>query len=233
MVHKKDIINFFKKAGMISLFTLSLTGCQDEDQEVVIESKVQSEQSSDLKNIVAEKNRSNNNAIYFAFNAKKDTRPESLAVIKDAAQFLKDNPAAYLILTGHVDAVAANQMINYTVALDRAYKTKEQLVAQNIDSSRIYIKATTKQTGNMTPAQERRVMFEYAATTPKVGLCNGKPSSQKQEKKQSYLDKVEANASGALKKKAKIVQSAAKKGVNAAKKDLKNSLEKSDDQDLV
>jgi len=183
MIQKKDIINFFKKAGMLSLCTLSFAGCGNDAEEVTIESNVQNEQSSDLKTIVETKNNSKNNSVYFAFNAKKDTRPESLAVIKDSAQFLQQNPNVYLILTGHVDSVAVNPRVNYTVALDRAYRTKEQLVAQKIDAARIYIKATTKQDAGMEASQERRVDFTYSATLPKVGLCHTDIANKKIEKK--------------------------------------------------
>jgi hypothetical protein len=220
MICKKDIINLVKTTGMLSLFTLSFSGCSEEESDISITNKTQREQSGDLQEIVTLQNK-NNNAVYFSFNAKTDARPESITAMDNAVSFLNAHSGAYLILTGHVDAIAANQMVNYSVALDRAYKTKQYLMGKGVDSSRIYIKATTKQSGR--PAhQERRVDFEYTASTPNVGLVHI-PAATKEKK--SAIQKSSCDK----KKKSEKISKIKNQKIDT----LEESEEANDDQDLV
>jgi len=177
MIHKKDVIDFFKKISMVSLFTISFAGCMSSEEEAYVEVANIVDQSNELNEIVVAKN-SGKNVVYFEKRgAVKVTSAQSFAAIEDVAEFLKANERVYVVLTGHVDAVAANDHANYNVALDRAYQVANKLKGLKIDDAKLYLKATTKQDA---AAGEKpwRVTIEYFVGEPKVGMCIKKFNSQ-------------------------------------------------------
>ena len=237
MIQKKNVFDFFKKVGLMSLFTLSFAGCGDNEVEVNDEVVVITDaQSGDLNDIVAEKNSSEKNAVYFGHGEIKVVASDSLEFIKDAAQFLQENKGVYIVLTGHVDPVAPNETINYNVALNRAYEVAHKLMALKVDSSRIYVKATTKQDADADQSKQRRVVFEYAAVTPKVGINIKKVGCKRKEVAVVVADnnvaKVSPLAAPAKKAQTKNGKKAKAK-VKAAAKAVKSAPKAGDVEDLI
>jgi peptidoglycan-associated lipoprotein len=75
--------------------------------------------------------------IHFTFD-KYDLDSDSKTILKDNAEYLKNNPGMHIEIQGHCDERGTN---NYNTALGerRAQSTKQYLVSQGVDSSNVHV----------------------------------------------------------------------------------------------
>jgi peptidoglycan-associated lipoprotein len=75
--------------------------------------------------------------IHFKFD-KYDLDSDSRTILKDNAEYLKNNPGVHVEIQGHCDERGTN---NYNTALGerRAQSTKQYLVSQGVDSSNVHV----------------------------------------------------------------------------------------------
>jgi outer membrane protein OmpA-like peptidoglycan-associated protein len=87
--------------------------------------------------ILAALNRDGHIALYILFDTGKSTiKPESISIIEQITQMLKNNPSLKIQIAGHTDNVG-NPQSNKTLSNDRAKAVSAAVTSRGIDSSRL------------------------------------------------------------------------------------------------
>lgn len=138
MNEDKVIDNPTLLVGNMGRFLLFETyGINPEKEHVVLLSNMKlAEAAEDMRSTLLESGRFSTTGIYFN-TGKADIKPESFAIIKSVAIYLKENPDVNMQIIGHTDA-QGEESFNMQLSESRALAVKQALINQfQIEESRI------------------------------------------------------------------------------------------------